>query len=220
MSEEWYLGLGITDLSLSVSASSISFGAINSLTGSQGGNAGIDVQAGSAVPTLSIGRSFGKDSQWVIETTLAQGFEETFSAGGQEFASADILPVVLIGAYQAKSYSLGSGAVSIRPLLGSGIVYSYHRDSRLTSSQLTAGQTAGIGISNSFGLAAVAGINISLQPKTSVVVALTYLDGIQADVNIENLDVSVPFVTVPSKISLGGVELEGVTVTARIQYQF
>ncbi|MFK8083228.1 MAG: OmpW family outer membrane protein [Granulosicoccus sp.] len=220
ISNDWYVGLGITDLSLSVTSTSVSFSAINALSGAQTGDGAIDVRAGSAVPTLSIGRTFGKQSQWVVETTLAQGFDETFFSGGQEFASADLLPLVLIGAYQAKTYSFGSGAVSLRPLIGGGITYAYHRSPKLASSQLSAGQSADIGISGSFGLAAVAGMNISLKSRTSVLLALTYLDGIQADVSLENLDLSVPFVTVQPTVSLGGVQLDGVALTARLQYQF
>lgn len=220
ISNDWYVGLGITDLSLSVSGTSFSFDAINALTGVQAGNDAFDVRAGSAVPTLSIGRTFGKESQWVVETTLAQGFDETFFSGDQEFASADLLPLVLIGAYQAKAYSLGSRAVLIRPLIGGGITYTYHRSPELSSTQLSGGQSADIGISSSFGLTAVAGMNISLKSKTSVVLALTYLDGIQADVSLENLDLSVPFITVQPTVSLGGVQLEGVALTARLQYQF
>jgi len=218
-SAQWYVGPGITHLALKTSKSEISLGA---LTGNPTAVNEADVESGSSVPSLAIGYAFGENGEWVLESTVSIGFDETIELDGGAFATATIMPVNVFGAFQGKKYRFENSDVSVRPVVGAGLVYVTHTDTDLVSPAISALGNPRLNMSDSTSLALLAGVNLEFPQSLSVVLAYSYIDNIETDVTLEGLQVPVPFVGFSQAFNaeIGSVDLSSSIVSARVQFTF
>lgn len=215
---QWYVGPGLTNFDLRASDSNVSLDILNGLSNGQGTTA---IESGPVSPTIAIGRTFGSNNQWSIETTIGTGSDTTITVDGQPFADLETIPLNVFLTYLGQPLTFSNWSGSIRPLVGGGLIYTTQSNTRIVDPTIANLGNPKLNLTGSTGIAALVGANIQLRKRMSLTLGLIYADGLETDISVENPDTNFFGFNIPGFVaSVGSLEFSALITSARIQFAF